>query len=131
RRAANNQLWGWEQGNPTQPEEGKDNAAWPTAPAANGTRLVLTNRLLEEADGGPTTKSSRWPRGWFCRQCGAMHREPATRCLADGCGNKEPLLPLMAFGARLSACPSCSSPSYRIGGREIEPARKVQAVTVS
>ena len=37
--------------------------------------LVLTNRLLEEADGGPSTKSARWPRAWFCRQCGAMHRE--------------------------------------------------------
>ena len=126
-----NQLRGFEHGNATQDDNGKDNAVWSTAPAENGTRLVLTNRLLEEADGGPTTKSTRWPRGCFCRQCGAMHREPAARCLADGCGHKEPLLPLMAFGPRLSACPSCSSPSYRIGGREIEPARKVQAVTVS
>ena len=126
-----NQLRGFEHGNATQDDDGKDNAVWSTAPADNGTRLVLTNRLLEEADGGPTTKSTRWPKGWFCRQCGAMHREPAARCLADGCGHKEPLLPLMAFGPRLSACPSCSSPSYRIGGREIEPARKVQAVTVS
>jgi hypothetical protein len=60
-----------------------------------------------------------------------MHRNPSPRCLADGCGHKEPLLPLMAFGSRLSACPSCSSISFRIGGREIEPARKVQAVTVA
>jgi ATP-dependent helicase YprA (DUF1998 family) len=126
-----NQLRGFEHGNATQDDNGKDNAVWSTAPADNGTRLVLTNRLLEEADGGPTTKSTRWPRGFFCRQCGALHREPAARCLADGCGHTEPLLPLMAFGPRLSACPSCSSPSYRIGGREIEPARKVQAVTVS
>ena len=37
----------------------------------------------------------------------------------------------MAFGSGLSACPSCSSTSFRIGGREIEPARKIQAVTVA
>src|SRR5208283_261546 len=43
----------------------------------------------------------------------------------------EVLLPMIAFGSGLSACPSCSTPSFRIGGREIEPARKVQAVTVS
>ena len=100
-------------------------------PQGTGTRLVLTNRLLEEADGGPTARSSRWPRAWFCRQCGAMHREPSPRCLADGCGHQEPLLPLIVFGSGLSSCPSCSTPSFQIGGRTIEPARKVQAVTVS
>ena len=57
-----NQLRGFEHGNATQDDDGKDNAVWSTAPAENGTRLVLTNRLLEEADGGPTTKSTRWPR---------------------------------------------------------------------
>src|SRR5262249_10555525 len=49
----------------------------------------------------------------------------------DGCGHSEPLVPLVAFGDRLSSCPSCSTASFRIGGREVEPARKVQAVTVS
>ena len=93
--------------------------------------MVLTNRLLEEADGGPSARTARYPRAWFCRQCGAMHRESSPRCLADGCGHQEALLPMIAFGSGLSACPSCSTPSFRIGGREIEPARKVQAVTVS
>ncbi len=60
-----------------------------------------------------------------------MHRESSPHCLADGCGHQEPLLPLIAFGPSLSACPSCSTPSFQIGGRDIEPARKVQAVTVS
>ncbi|HEY7155351.1 MAG TPA: hypothetical protein VH575_15415 [Gemmataceae bacterium] len=78
-----NQLRGFEHGNATQDDEGKENAVWSTAPAENGTRLVLTNRLLEEADGGPTTKSTRWPKAWFCRQCGAMHRESAARCRAE------------------------------------------------
>jgi ATP-dependent helicase YprA (DUF1998 family) len=130
-RGPKNQLRGFEHGNATQDDAGQENAVWSTAPAETGTRLVLTNRLLEEADGGPTGRSSRWPRAWFCRLCGAMHREPANRCLADGCGHKEPLLALMAFGPRLSSCPSCSTPGFTIGGRLIEPARKVQAVTVS
>jgi hypothetical protein len=60
-----------------------------------------------------------------------MHREPADRCLADGCGHGKPLLPLVAFGDRLSSCPSCGTLSFRIGGREVEPARNVRAVTVS
>jgi ATP-dependent helicase YprA (DUF1998 family) len=130
-RAARNQLRGFENGNATQDDGGAANAVWSTAPAEAGTRLVLTNRLLEEADTGPTARTTRWPKAFYCRQCGAMHRDPASRCQADGCGHPEPLIPLMAFGPRLSSCPSCNSPSIKIGGREIEPARKVQAVTVA
>ena len=130
-RGAKNQLKDFDHGNATQNDDGTENAVWSTSPAETGTRLVLTNRLLEEAESGPSARSAKWPRAWFCRQCGAMHRNASPRCLADGCGHKEPLLPLMAFGPGLSACPSCSSTSFRIGGREIEPARKVQAVTVA
>ena len=130
-RGRNNQLQDFDHGNAAQDDEGKENAVWSTAPAETGTRLVLTNRLLEEAEGGPSTKSSKWPKGWFCRQCGALHRNPASRCLADGCGHKEPLLPLMAFGKTLSSCPSCGTPGYTIGGRPIEPARRVRASTVA
>jgi ATP-dependent helicase YprA (DUF1998 family) len=130
-RGAKNQLRGFENGNATQNDDGQENAWWAPTPEGTGTRLVLTNRLLEEADGGPTTRSSRWPRAWFCRQCGAMHRDPSNQCHADGCGHREPLLPLIVFGSVLSACPSCNTPSFPIGGRTVEPARKVQAVTVS
>ncbi len=130
-RGAKNQLKDFDHGNATQNDDGTENAVWSSAPAEMGTRLVVTNRLLEEAETGPSAKSAKWPRGWFCRQCGAMHRTASPRCLADGCGHREPLLPLMAFGPGLSACPSCNSTSFRIGGREIEPARKVQAVTVA
>ena len=130
-RGVRNRIKGFEQGNATQDPDGKDNAVWATAPADAGVRLVITNRLLEDADNNSTGRADRWLRGWFCRHCGALHRDGASRCLADGCGNQEPLLPLMVFGSSLSSCPSCSSPSIKIGGREIEPARRVQAVTVS
>lgn len=122
---------GIEHGNAREDDTGHTNAFWATAPEASGTRLLLTNRLLEEADGGPTPRSQKWPRAFLCRQCGAMHRDPCSRCLADGCGYREPLVPLMALGDSLSSCPSCSSLSITIGGRVIEPARKVRAVTVS
>lgn len=130
-RGARNQLKDFDHGNAAPNDDGSDNAYWSTSPSETGKRLLVSNRLLEEADGSFSTKSGRWPRAWFCRQCGAMHRNASPRCLADGCGHQEALLPLMVFGPSLSACPSCSSTSYRIGGREIEPARKVQAVTVS
>ncbi len=118
-------------GNATEGGDGQSNAVWPTAPEGGGTRLVMTNRLLEEADGQGGAKTARWPRGHVCRQCGALHRNPGDACSADGCGHKAPLLPLLAFGKELSSCPSCGTLSFRIGGRVIEPARRVQAVTVA
>ena len=130
-RGARNQLKDFDHGNAAQNDDGSEIAVWSTSPAETGSRLVLTNRLLEEAETGPSARSAKWPRAWFCRQCGAMHRAASSRCLADGCGHQEPLLPMMAFGPGLSACPSCNSTSFRIGGREIEPARKVRAVTVA
>jgi ATP-dependent helicase YprA (DUF1998 family) len=131
-RNRSNQLQGFDHGDAATGAAGSENAVWSTAPDGQGMRLVLTNRLLEEAEaGGPTPRGQRWPKAWFCRQCGAMHRDAAERCLADGCGHQEPLLPLTAFGDSLSACPSCSSAAMRIGGQVIEPARKVRAVTVS
>lgn len=114
-RGAKNQLRGFDHGNAVE-DGGKENAVWSTAPAETGTRMVLTHRLLEEADSGPTLRSQKWPRAYFCRQCGAMHRDPASRCLADGCGHPEPPVPLVAFGDRLSSCPSCGTASFQIGG---------------
>jgi hypothetical protein len=128
---ANNQPKDFDHGNAAPNDDGSENAYWSTSPPKEGARLLVTNRLLEEADGGPSVKSTRYPKGWFCRQCGAMHRTSSSRCLADGCGHNEPLMPLLVFGTGISACPSCSSSSFQIGGRVIEPARKVQAVTVS
>lgn len=118
-------------GNATENADGSDNAVWATERPELGTRLVTTDRLLEEADFGPTARTSRWRKSYFCRQCGAMHREPSAACLADGCKNPEPLVPLTVFGSEIATCPSCNSPAYRIGGRLIEPIRKVQAVTVA
>lgn len=130
-RGARNQLRDFDHGNAAQDDDGQENAVWSTAPIESGTRLILTNRLLEEAEGGHTTGSQKGLRGWFCRQCGALHRQGGKRCLADGCGHTELLLPMMAFGSSLSSCPSCNSLSIKIGGRTIEPARKLQASTVA
>jgi hypothetical protein len=130
-RGSKNQIKDFENGNAAENEDGTDNAVWSTAPAEPQLRVVLTNRLLEEADGSTSAKSAKWPRMYFCRQCGAMHRGSSNKCLADGCKHPEPLLPMLVFGPQVTTCPSCSTPAYRIGGRVIEPIRKVQAVTVS
>ncbi|WP_419555813.1 DEAD/DEAH box helicase [Planctellipticum variicoloris] len=130
-RGSNNQLKGFDHGIAAPNSDGSDNAWWGTSPAEAGTRVVSTNRLLEEVDGNASSRTQKWPKAWFCRQCGAMHRSHWSHCLADGCGHQEPLIPLFVFGPALSACPSCASTSFQIGGRTIEPARKIQASTVA
>lgn len=130
-RGSKNQLKDIDNGNAAENDDGTANAVWSTAPADPQLRLVMTNRLLEEADGSTSTKSARQLKAYFCRQCGAMHRGPSSKCLADGCKHPEPLLPMLVFGNQVTTCPSCNKPAYRIGGRLIEPIRKVQAVTVS
>ncbi len=131
-RGAGNHLRDFDQGAATEAEDGSENAVWSTGTEETGKRLLMTNRLLEEAETGQEgVKSSRYPRAWICRACGALHRNPADRCCADGCGQPEPLLPLIAIGDTLSSCPSCSSPSIVIGGRTIEPAKAIKAVVVA
>ena len=125
------QIRGFENGDAVVDARGNENAVWSTATAAAGMRLLMSNRLLEDAGDTSTGRSAKWLRAYLCRQCGALHRDPANQCLADGCGHKEPLLPLLAFGKTLSSCPSCNSQSIQIGGRPIEPAKPIRAVTVA
>ncbi len=110
---------------------GDDNAVWSTSPSGSGTRLLMSNRLLEDSGDNSTGRSAKWLRANLCRHCGALHRDPSPQCLADGCGHKKPLLPLLAFGPEISSCPSCSSQTLQIAGRRIEPAKPIRAVTVA
>ncbi|MCA9135396.1 MAG: DEAD/DEAH box helicase, partial [Planctomycetales bacterium] len=130
-RGSNNRLRGFENGNAVQDESGRDNAVWATTPSETGTRMLMTNRLLEDAADSSTGRAARWPTVFVCRQCGALHRERSGGCLADGCGHGQPLVPLLAFGDGISSCPSCSSRTLAIGGRRIEPAKPIRAVTVA
>jgi ATP-dependent helicase YprA (DUF1998 family) len=122
---------GFENGDAVLDAKGNDNAVWSTAPADGGTRLLMSNRLLEDAGDNSTGRSAKWLRSYLCRHCGAMHRDGSEQCLADGCGHQEPLLPLLTFGPELSSCPSCSSQTLQISGRRIEPAKPIRAVTVA
>ncbi|HLX62324.1 MAG TPA: DEAD/DEAH box helicase [Planctomycetota bacterium] len=130
-RGRSSQITGFLQGDATSDDKGKDNAVWSTAPEEGGMRLRATTHLLEEVDNPGSTKSQRWPRGYFCRCCGALHRNPGEKCMADGCGHAQPLLPLIVFGDELKSCPSCGTLAIRIGGRTIEPTKKIRAVTVA
>jgi len=126
-----NRIRGFENGDAVVDDKGNDNAVWSTAPKEAGSRLLMSDRLLEDAGDTSTGRSARWPRVNICRNCGAMHRDHSDRCLADGCGHQEPLLPLLTFGPGISSCPSCSSQTLQIGGRRIEPAKAIRAVTVA
>ena len=58
-RGSNNHVRGFDHGNAAPNDDGGDNAWWAASPAQAGARVVATNRLLEEADGGTSTKSTR------------------------------------------------------------------------
>ncbi|MFB3788874.1 MAG: DEAD/DEAH box helicase [bacterium] len=132
-RNRQNKIVALAQGDATVDGQGHANAVWSPSTPDSGTRLLLTNRLLEasEDEENHASRSSKWITAWICRHCGALHRQFSPSCLAAGCGHPEPLLPLLVIAEKLHSCPSCGSRSPRIGGRTIEPARPVRAVTVS
>ena len=130
-KGQNNRPKDFENGNSVSNPDGSENAWWATSPIESGTRIVMTNRLLEEADGSTSVQALNWPKAWICRQCGAIHRSESDQCHADGCGHTEALVQLTIFGESLSRCPSCGSTAAQIGGRILEPARKIQASTVA
>jgi len=131
-RGSRNQIKGFANGNAVEGGGGESNAVWVAAPDGQGTRMRFTNRLLEEiADRDNAGEPDKRRPGYLCRQCGALHRDPADRCLADGCGHPEALLPVWAFPEVMKRCPSCGTHAMEIGGRTLEPIRPVQAVHVA
>ncbi len=112
-------------------DDSEDNAVWAPAPSVQGTRLVLTDHLMSDAEEESESRKKKWLSVWLCRQCGALHRNAAERCHADGCGHEEPLLPLLSIGEKVKVCPCCESRGWARGGREIEPIRPIRAVTVA
>ena len=116
---------------PHQNDDGRTTPSGPRPPQGTGTRLVLTNRLLEEADGGPSRTLGTLAEGVVL---------PPVRGDAPGVVASLPGRWLRPQGAapaadrlraRLVGVPVVQHAVVPIGGREIEPARKVQAVTVS
>ena len=131
-RSARNRVKGFVNGHAAEDDSGGENAVWAPAPEGEGAKMRLANRLLEDAaEEGGAAASSKWPTVWVCRQCAAMHRDAGQKCLADGCGHEEPLLPMLAFPETMKTCPSCGTHSFDIGGRTVEPIRNVRAVPVA
>lgn len=117
-------------GNLQETTTGESSAWWAADPS--GTRLVMTNRLLDEVDEDEeSTAAKKFMTAFVCRVCGALHVTGGSRCLAEGCGHDKPLLPVLVLGGQLSSCPTCGALSRKIGGRMLEPARKVRAVAVA
>ena len=108
-RGAKNQLKDFDHGNAAQNDDGTENAVWSTSP--------VETRHPAGADQPAAGRSGKRPVGTVGKMAEGLvlpsvRGHAPTRlaaCLADGCGHKEPLLPLMAFGPSLSACPSCSA----------------------
>lgn len=131
-RGSKNQVKGFANGDAVEGGGGESNAVWAATPEDEGVRMRFTNRLLEEvADSDNAGRPDKWPTGYLCRQCGAFHRDAGDRCLADGCGHQEALLPVLAFAEVMKTCPSCGTHAMDIGGRTVEPIRAVRAVPVA
>ena len=60
-----NRIRGFENGDAVVDAKGNDNAVWSTAPAAAGTRLLMSNRLLEDAGDTSTGRSAKWLRAYL------------------------------------------------------------------
>lgn len=111
-----------------------DRTFWPAKEEGQGGLRVLLYDLLVSED-----EEEDSPSGVFglhvCRWCGAAHPAAVERC--DGCGREKPTVLLQAVPStekdpgRLTKCLSCSAQGRRSGGRYLEPARAVRAVTVS
>ena len=131
-RDSRRRVRGFTGGDAVDDGSGEVNAFWSPVPPEDGALMRFTNMLLEEADEAlGTAPRRRQQTAYVCKHCGAMHRDPAPRCLADGCGHEEPPVRLYAFEGVMSSCPTCGSGSINIGGRHVEPIRKVRAVPVA
>lgn len=121
-----------EGGNAQEDMFGEGVAYWSPSTKEDGTRLVMTNRLLEELDEDTDAKKSKkYLKNYLCRQCGAIHSLPGKKCLADGCGHEDELVEVLILEEKLKSCPTCGNQSIQIGGNTIEPARPVKAVVVA
>lgn len=107
----------------------------PLEEAHGGKRMVLTDRIVGDADDEDIAEHAKTAAVYFCRRCGAGHPEGFGRCLACGAAGK----PIELFAIRqkkdnpgyLTSCLSCGSNGRYIGSRYREPARPVRATNVA
>ena len=107
----------------------------PLAEAQGGHRVVLIDHIVGGSDDEDLEEHERTAALYFCRSCGAAHRDALTRCLHCGAAGETAVL--YAVRSRtdnpgyLSSCLSCGANGRRIGIRYREPARPVRATNVA
>jgi len=93
------------------------------------------DRVVGGADDEDLDEAERTAAVYLCRHCGALHPEPAIRCLA--CGAPTETVRLFALKqkkedpGRITSCLSCGATGRRLGGLYREPAKPVRAVNVA
>ena len=117
-------------------EAAGDSFFWePLEEAHGGKRMVLTDRIVGDADDEDIADNTKTAAIYFCRHCGAGHPEPFARCLA--CSATGGPVVLRAVRQKkdnpgyLTSCLSCGSNGRRFGSRYREPARPVRATNVA
>ncbi len=132
--ANSNRLKALLDGDAGEDSDGKANAVWKASDTeGEGTRLVFTNRLLEEADEDDDDGASRkkHKEAFVCRFCGALHRHHSLRCQNDECERDDGLVKIIPFGELISSCPTCKKRAVTIGAKPIEPLRRMRAIHVA
>lgn len=111
-----------------------DSVVWePVVEAQGGTRVLLIDKLISEAEEEEGHK--RLAQVFLCKICGAAHPTAGSRCLA--CGSQTDLMPIWAVKqsderrGKLTSCLSCGAIGHMVGGRFMEPVKRLRGVNVA
>lgn len=117
-----------------------ENVYWQPVAEGLGTRVVFTNRFNIEDEDIDTAQENRLNRqrlyAYVCRFCGAFHKHQGTVCSNSRCARDTQLLQVSVIIPRDEnndrvSCPSCNTRPFHIGGRLVEPYRRIKAVTTA
>lgn len=113
-----------------------DSGFWePLEEARGGCRVLLVDRIVGEADDHDLGDDGHTSALYFCRRCGAAHREDVSRCLHCGQTGKSVELHAVRQNkerpGKLASCLSCGTPARGSGTQYREAARQVRATNVA
>jgi ATP-dependent helicase YprA (DUF1998 family) len=118
-------------------------AVWPPIPMDPNVSLTFTNRYIgelfdsEDEDADAERVRERLDRRrvhlYFCRFCGAMHKQSSEQCANEACRREEPLVPVYALSTLgpVERCPTCGEKARGFSDRRNEPIRRMKAAATA
>lgn len=117
-----------------------NNVYWIPGEEDEKTRIKFTNRFVIEGEDIEVDTAQRLDNlriiMYVCSFCGTFHQYKDTKCSNPKCVRKGSLLPVSVIlpnkpNSPLVSCPSCKTRVFKIAGREVEPFRRLRAVSVA